>query len=191
MIELANYTLEETRKIKVLLNQIRALRDTIQSILDNKESVEYARYSAFRDMASIYNDLSKQAKTLTKMSSVHYSFNTDKMRGYVDILWPESKGILEQVLVATKMLYATLEGDIDFADDEFDNLENFLKSSLRTVIFNRPEKEIEVQNAIESLFLGLGMNKGTDYDRETGKFKFSEKEFIPDFIIPNTKSILK
>ena len=28
------------------------------------------------------------------------------------------------------------------------------------------------------------MNKGTDYDRETGKFEFSGKEYIPDFIIP-------
>jgi len=32
--------------------------------------------------------------------------------------------------------------------------------------------------------LGRGLNKGIDYDRESGKFEFSGKEYIPDFIIP-------
>jgi hypothetical protein len=31
---------------------------------------------------------------------------------------------------------------------------------------------------------GRGLNKGVDYDRETGKFEFSGKEYIPDFVIP-------
>lgn len=42
----------------------------------------------------------------------------------------------------------------------------------------------EVQNAIEALLLGRGLAKGLDYDRESGKFEFSGKEYIPDFIIP-------
>ncbi len=85
------------------------------------------------------------------------------------------------------MLYSSLSASIDFADDEFDNLENFIHSRLRTVIFEKPQKEIEVQNAIESLLLGRGLNKGVDYDRETGKFEFSGKEYIPDFIIPKLR----
>ena len=31
-------------------------------------------------------------------------------------------------------------------------------------------------NAIEALLLGRGLNKGIDYDRESGKFEFSGKE---------------
>lgn len=104
--------------------------------------------------------------------------------GWGDTVWPSQKKIIEQVLVSTKMLYSCLSSNADFADDEFDNLENFIKSRLRTVIFSRPEKEIEVQNAIESLLAGRGLNKGVDYDRETGKFEFSGKEYIPDFVIP-------
>lgn len=73
---------------------------------------------------------------------------------------------------------------MDFVDDEFDNLENFLQSRLRSVVFQKPDKEIEVQNAIEALLLGRGLSKGADYDRESGKFEFSGKEYIPDFIIP-------
>lgn len=91
---------------------------------------------------------------------------------------------MEQVLITTKMLYSALEGNMDFADDEFDNFENFISTRLRSVVFEVPQKEATVQNAIEALLLGRGMSKGTDYDRESGKFEFSGKEYIPDFIIP-------
>lgn len=40
---------------------------------------------------------------------------------------------------------------------------------------------------MESLFIGRGWSKGKDYDREAGKFNFSGREYIPDFIIPNLK----
>lgn len=67
-------------------------------------------------------------------------------------------------------------------------MENFIKNRLRSTIFSPPEKEKEVQNAIETLFVGKGWNKGIDYDRETGKFEFSGKEYIPDFIVPKLKA---
>ena len=32
--------------------------------------------------------------------------------------------------------------------------------------------------------MGRGLAKGVDYDRESGKFEFSGKGYIPDFIMP-------
>ena len=136
-------------------------------------------------MACMYNDLAEQARKLMKNHAMFYTFNTDKIRGHSDTVWTEQKRILEQVLISTKILYSALASNMNFADDEFDNLEYFIQSRLRTVIFEKPQKEIEVQNAIEALLLGRGLSKGTDYDRETGKFEFSGKEYIPDFIVPN------
>ena len=62
---------------------------------------------------------------------------------------------------------------------------------LRTVIFDKPQKEIEVQNAIEALLLGRGLNKGIDYDRESGKFEFSGKEYIQILLFLNYHYALK
>ena len=62
---------------------------------------------------------------------------------------------------------------------------------LRTVIFDKPQKEIEVQNAIEALLLGRGLNKGIDYDRESGKFEFSGKEYIHILLFLNYHYALK
>lgn len=177
-------TLDKTKEIKVLLSQLRAFCNTVDQILNNANTAETARYTSYRDMASIYNDFAARAKSLMTVSSIFYTFNVDGMQSWADTLWPTQKGILEQVLISARMLLSSLEGSIDFADDEFDNLENFLKLRIRSAVFQKPAKEIEIQNVIETLLLGRGLAKGTDYDRESGKFEFSGKEYIPDFIIP-------
>ena len=177
-------SLDTTREIKVLLSQLKAFCNTINEILNNIGAAETARYACYKEMAYTYNDFASRVKDVLKVPSMYYTFNVEQMPGWGDTVWPVQKKILEQVLVAARMLLSSLEGSIDFVDDEFDNIENFLQSRLRTVIFQKPEKEVEVQNGLESLLLGRGMSKGADYDRESGKFEFSGKEYIPDFIIP-------
>lgn len=181
---MAKQSMEETKAIKVLISQIRAFCETIQSILNNTGAAEIGRYSSYKLMAHTYNNFAETAKSLLTVPTMYYTFNIDIMPGSFDTTWPQQKTILEQVLLYSKMLLSGLEGSTDFADDEFDNIENFLQLKIRSVIFSKPEKEIEVQNAIESLLLGRGLSKGLDYDRESGKFEFSGKEYVPDFILP-------
>jgi hypothetical protein len=77
------------------------------------------------------------------------------------------------------------------AEDKTRDLGNFVQANLRRAIFTPPSKEIEIQNAIETLIVGRGMKKGIDYDRETGRVKTSGKESIPDFIFPNLSLCLE
>ena len=51
-------------------------------------------------------------------------------------------------------------------------------------MMKRPENEKAVQDAVETLLVGRGLQKGQEYDRETGRVKVSSKESIPDFILP-------
>ena len=63
------------------------------------------------------------------------------------------------------------------------SLEDFLSSKLRPAMLSgKPETEKEVQNTVEKILIGRGMQKGVDYDRETGRVKHSGKESIPDFV---------
>lgn len=55
---MAKYTLDQTKEIKVLSNQIRAFQDVVQGIIDNKEAAEHSRYVSFRDMAHMYKFIS-------------------------------------------------------------------------------------------------------------------------------------
>ena len=49
--------------------------------------------------------------------------------------------------------------------------------------FRTPEREREVQDAVEQLLIGRGLQKGDDYDREVGRVKISAKEAVPDLIL--------
>lgn len=148
---MAKNSLDETRALKVLLAQVRGFCESIQDILHNKDTAEIGRYTSFRDMAHTYNDLAETARVLLRVPSMFYTFNVDEMPSWGDSVWPVQKKILEQVWVSAKLLYSSLEGSIDFVDDEFDNLENFIQSRLRAVIFEKPQREVEVQNALAVL----------------------------------------
>lgn len=172
----------ETKQIKTIISQAKGLELTIKEIF-NGDGMEANRYTAYKDMAMYYNDLVFEAKKVMKMG-MFYTFELDKIPFWADTLWPQQKAIFETVLVSTRLLITTLESNVDFIGEEIDNIENFLKNKLRSVIFSTPEKEIEVQNRVETLLVGKGLNKGIDYDRETGKFNYSGREYIPDFIVP-------
>ena len=56
---------------------------------------------------------------------------------------------------------------------------SLLNSNISVII---PISYIKNDN-LERLFIGNSMNKGVDYDRETGKFKFSGREYMSCKII--------
>lgn len=186
---MSDLSVMEIREIKTLILQAKSLEKTIDDIL-NRDVAEHSRYTSFKDMALIYNDLVNRAKNVMKFGSF-YTLNTQSMKSPGDTLWGDAKNILESVLTSTRFLIVTLESQTDFVSEEIENIGNFIKTKLRSVVFDIPTKEKEIQNAIENLFIGRGYNKGIDYDRETGKFNYSGREYIPDFIISKLRMCIE
>ena len=59
------------------------------------------------------------------------------------------------------------------------------------MLSGNPNTEKDVQDTIERILIGRGMQKGMDYDRETGRIKFSVKESVPDFIFRTLSTALE
>ena len=176
--------IEKNKRIKMLLLRCQALKESMLRTLNDALSPQTGRYAAFKTYAEEYTNLVFQIAKIIDLSCENpkvYEFDT--MNGWTNTLWPEQKEVIESVVVYTDILISLLENEVDFVNDEYSNLENFIKTKLRTVMFEQPTKEKDVQNAIEMLFVGKGWNKGIDYDRESGKFEFSGKEYIPDFVV--------
>lgn len=180
-------TLDETKEIRLLISQISVLQTTIQNTLNAPNTQGTQRYVSFKAFAETYNELADRARRVLKVETALYTYETNSMGNHMDTFWGTQKSIMEQVLLSAGLLKSALEGSLDFVSDETENISDFFQSRLRSVIYQKPDKEIEVQNAIESLLLGRGLQKGVDYDRESGKFEFSGREYIPDFIIPKLK----
>lgn len=177
--------IERNNYIKMLIVQCKTLKNSVERTLNDTSTAESGRFSSFKMYAVQYNGLATNVTEVLEIDSRTFAtFDIEKMPGWGDSVWPMQRQIVEAVLLNIGFVLSYLEVETDFAEDEFANLDNFLKTKLRTVIFDRPDKEIQVQNAIENLFVGRGWIKGIDYDRESGKFEFSGKEYIPDFIVP-------
>jgi DpnII restriction endonuclease len=185
--------MEKREQLKLLLSNTNALLGAMrQSTLSvSGETANLGRYSSFKTFFRKYNDLVKQAIPLLLNTTMLDVFDLDKIKGSGHYTWIQQKELFDSAYSNAALLKSLLEGAIGYAEDETHNLKDFLQASLRRAISTIPDKELEIQQTIESLLIGRGMEKGTDYDRETGRVKTSGKESIPDFIFPNLKLCLE
>jgi hypothetical protein len=173
--------------LKQLLSSVNALMAAMR-ISTSTVSGEYAnigRYTSYKLFIDKYQRLATQAIPLLSDPTVLSAYDLSKIKGSADLTWTQQKEYFDFAYANAALLKSLIEAEIGFAEDETNNLKVFLEANLRKAVFVPPQKEVEIQNAVESLMVGRGMAKGTDYDRETGRVKTSGKESIPDFILPN------
>lgn len=174
--------LERELTVNNLIKKCEALEKTISEVL-NGNGNEFGRYTSYRLFAQMYNDIAKEAADKHLFIGRYNTFNLEQIPSECNTTWLMQKIIMENVLVNTRMLITLLSTDNHFKRYELYNIENFIKSNLRSCFDEMPKNEKEIQKAIENLFIGKGMSKGIDFDRETGKVKYSSKEYTPDFIL--------
>jgi hypothetical protein len=190
---LERVSVDKKEQIKRLLSNVNALLETMRYSASTAtgEAANVGRYSSYKTFLRKYNDLAKTAAPLLANPAMLDLFDLGKVKGSGDLTWIHQKELFDQAYSNTALLKSLLEGEIGYAEDETHNLRDFLQGNLRRAIFAAPDKEVEIQNAIETLIVGRGMAKGTDYDRETGRVKTSGKESVPDFIFPRLKLCLE
>lgn len=182
--EMAKQNPSERRNMKLLLSQTKSLEKTMTEVANNaKENIGF-HYISCNDYVRHYQELAERAKPYIDFNAPYHSYNIGKLKNPFDMTGLEQKILFESVLVSTRMLLDILESYFDYADDESDNLANLINNRFRMMFHEEPRNEKIVQDTLENLFIANNYSKGIDYDRETGKFNFSGREYIPDFTIP-------
>lgn len=128
-------TLDETKDIKLLISQVSTLRSTVHDTLNNASMKEAQRYVSFKPFATMYNRLAEKAKSVLKVSTDFYHFNTDKMGNHMETLWGAQKQIMEQVYLCSGLLLSALEESMNFVNDEAENISDYFQSRLRYAIY--------------------------------------------------------
>jgi len=160
-----------------------ALQRTMEISLRSSDPTSLWKYTSYKQFARKYNDLVKEIATKVSLPPILDLFDLDKIPGPGDTLPMQQQEIFEAVHANVSLLRAMLESQLGVVEDETAALRDFLSARLRSAIFRRPEKERDVQDALEQLLIGRGLLKGQDYDRETGRVRMSVKELVPDFIL--------
>lgn len=186
--------MEKKDQLRALLSNTNALLGAMLNSISSAtgEHANVGRFGSYKTFLRKYNELVRQSAPLLTNVTILDQFDLAKIKGSGDYTWPQQKEWFDLVYSNTALLKSILEGAIGYAEDESRNLMDFIQANLRKAVFGIPDRESEIQNAVEVLLVGRGMAKGTDYDRETGRVKTSGKESIPDFILfPNLKLCLE
>jgi hypothetical protein len=183
--------MESKERIRELLAQANALLSAMRYSIDSARTDDVWKYGSYKTFLRKYSSLLNEATPLLKDVTQLDGIDLSKIKSNMNTVALEQKELFDLAYSNTAILKSLLEGEIGYAEDQTHNLADFIQSNLRKAIFDVPAAEVEVQNAIETLFVGRGMVKGLDYDRETGRVKTSGKESIPDFLLSNLQLCLE
>jgi len=156
----------------------------LQTMRESIEPQGFMKYSSYKYFIRKYNQLLNTIiqDKIVSLPALIDGFNIDKIPGPFNTTGIQQKELYDSLLVNLLILKNFLATRSDINRKEVISIKDHIKNCLRKVVYDTPEKELVVQNGIESILIGYGLSKGIDYDRETGRVKVSAKETIPDFI---------
>jgi hypothetical protein len=168
-----------------LIKLEQTITDILKQISDSLTAINYPLY-AYDTLMGI--------GIKEHLANIRYAYETQTLVDWV--LFKPTAGTLlyhkprtELVDNALALLREILA--IKKQPGEIEDIKNFLQNNLRKAIHGRPNKEVQVQDIVETLLIGLGLQKGKDYEREVGRVKISHKEGVPDFILPKAETALE
>lgn len=174
----------DSEECREYLHWVRSLRRSMEQSVRSDDPSDVWKYSTYRQYARKYNQLAEAIGKQVRLPPVLDYFNVEQMKGPTSTIAMQQKDVFQAVHANLSVLEAFLESRLGFVEDEIDSLRDFLHSRIRAALFEAPTSEKQVQDALERLLIGRGLQKGDDYDREVGRVKVSSKEVIPDFIFP-------
>lgn len=169
-------------KLKEYLLFTNALLDSMEQSVKSSSESNIWKHSSYQTYIRKYNILVKEVASVTSGTALLDVYDLDKVPTMGNTIAMQQKGFFDSVHSNLSILKAFLENKIGLREDKTLQIRDFLQANLRKAVFTPPEKEVQVQDVIEQLIIGRGMEKGVDYDREVGRVKVSIKEVVPDFI---------
>lgn len=173
---------ERKNQIKTYLQYIQATIYSMEFSLRAQEN-EFVRYSSYREYIRKYNMLYPEAQKLVRHSVPADLYNLDNIPSQGDVYVQQAKSLFFSVHTNLCILKAYLERELDPKNDEVISLKDFFQSNLRRAVIHTPNSESDIQDVVEQLLIGHGLSKGINYDREVGRIKIANKEYVPDFVV--------
>lgn len=171
-------------RLREFLKWADALLRTMEFSLQTADPKNAMRFAGYKQYARKFSQIALVIAKEVSLPPIIEVYDHEKMKGGGDTLAYQQQEIFLAVHANLALLKSFLETQIGVVEDETAALRDFFQARLRSVVFTIPEKEKEIQDCVESLLVGRGLQKGTDYDREVGRVKTSVKESVPDFIVP-------
>jgi hypothetical protein len=171
-------------KLREYLHWVNSLLASMDASVRSAGESDIWKHASYKKYARKYNQVIDEIGRNVQLPPILDVFDLDRIPGGGDTVIFQQREIFDAVHVNASLLKGFLESKIGVVEDETVGLRDFLEARLRSAMLKLPERERDVQDAVETLLIGRGYQKGLTYDREVGRVKVSVKEVIPDFILP-------
>jgi hypothetical protein len=172
---------ESEQRLAACLRMAEALLDAMNLAVPATATGNVWRYASYRQYMRKYNDLIDMASAIEPLEAPVDRYNVDAIPNYANTIAMQQQAFFEDVRANLSILRAYLQNRVNPKSERIAGIADFLEANLRRAVLYKPGKEKDVQDVVEQLLIGRGMEKGLDYDRESGRVKYSSKEVIPDF----------
>jgi hypothetical protein len=168
-----------------------ALLEGMDAALRHSDPKDMWRFASYLEYMRKYNQVVDAVAKFEPIQAPVDKYNIEAVPSKLDTLPLQQQGFFESVRGNLLILRAYLTNRVKPRSERVTEIADFLQANLRRATLRVPEREREVQDTIEQLFVGRGLQKGSDYDREVGRVKVSAKEVIPDFVLPKLETAVE
>jgi len=168
-----------------------ALLEGMDAAVRLSDPTDVWRFASYLEYMRKYNQVLDAVVALEPIQAPVDRYNLEAVPTKLDTIAMQQQGYFESVRGNLLILRAYLTNRVQPRSERVTELADFLQANLRRATLRLPESERDVQDTIEQLFVGRGLEKGSDYDREVGRVKVSSKEVIPDFVLPKLETAIE
>lgn len=169
------------RRLAAYLGMADALADAMIQAVPNNASDDQWRYAGYAQYMRKYDELARAVLAVEPVDAPIDTYNLEHLPSFANTIPMQQRTYFEEVRANLAILRSYLRNRVHPKGERIAGLADFLEANLRRATLHTPERETDVQDVVEQLLIGKGLEKGLDYDRESGRVKFSAKEVIPDF----------
>jgi len=100
-----------------------------------------------------------------------------------------ARGILQSAIdqINQKGIDNVFAGDKVKESNEIVNILSLVDNSLRKVVRSTPKNEAEIQDALENIFIGAGL----EFSRDKENILYSSKTYVPDFVFNRVNTVVE
>jgi len=173
-------------------SQLRAIRDFRNQILNFRISLSDDQLSELKDLRDHFIRVADDVHA-SSIVSTKTSFAIPTCEKTVGSDSRIARGLIGTGVDSTKT--KGLEGvyesnkNIPREASEILKIMSLIENKLRKVIKGKPRRESEINDALENLFIGAGLEN--DFTREKERIIYSTKTYVPDFVFKRIDAIVE
>ena len=171
------------RRLESCLRMTEALLDAMEAAVRGADPGDVWRFSSYKQFMRKADELVEMAEAIEHIEAPVDRYNLEAVPGSTSTIAMVQQELFDSVRANLSILRAYLQNRVHPKAERISEIADFLEVSLRRAVLQKPEREKQVQDVVEQLLIGRGLEKGLHYDRETGRVKVSAKEVIPDFVL--------